>query len=86
MLKKVAEEDHEERIDSKRAYEFFLNLDEMFQAYEEKPLKRQYTKIVKLFDELRLSATHLQKMVDYIRIPFSRVKDIERKNYEIMCR
>jgi RNA polymerase primary sigma factor len=44
---KIAEEDHEERIDSKRAYEFFLNLDEMFKEYEIKPLKRQYKKIVK---------------------------------------
>lgn len=76
---KVAEDDHDEKIDTQRAYEFFVNLEKMFEEYQAKPTKKQYAKIVKEFECLRLSTSHLQKLVDYIRLPFSRVKEFERK-------
>lgn len=76
---KVAEDDHEEKIDTQRAYEFFTNLEKMFEEYQDKPNKKLYTKIVKEFDNLRLSTSHLQKLVDYIRLPYARVKEFERK-------
>ena len=76
---KVAEDDHEEKIDTQRAYEFFTNLEKMFEEYQDKPNKKLYSKIIKEFDNLRLSTSHLQKLVDYIRLPYARVKDFERK-------
>ena len=76
---KVAEDDHEEKIDTQRAYEFFTNLEKMFEEYQDKPNKKLYSKIVKEFDNLRLSTSHLQKLVDYIRLPYARVKEFERK-------
>ena len=76
---KIAEDDHEEKIDTQRAYEFFTNLEKMFEEYQEKPNKKLYSKIVKEFDNLRLSTSHLQKLVDYIRLPYARVKEFERK-------
>lgn len=76
---KVAENDHEEKIDTQRAYEFFTNLEKMFEEYQDKPNKKLYSKIVKEFDNLRLSTSHLQKLVDYIRLPYARVKEFERK-------
>ncbi|QIW10259.1 RNA polymerase sigma factor RpoD [Francisella sp. LA112445] len=76
---KVAEDDHDEKIDTQRAYEFFTNLEKMFEEYQEKPSKKLYNKIVKEFECLRLSTSHLQKLVDYIRLPYARVKDFERK-------
>ncbi|MBK2357340.1 RNA polymerase sigma factor RpoD [Francisella hispaniensis] len=76
---KIAEDDHEEKIDTQRAYEFFINLEKMFEEYQEKPNKKLYSKIVKEFDNLRLSTSHLQKLVDYIRLPYARVKEFERK-------
>ncbi|ALB01601.1 RNA polymerase sigma70 factor [Francisella persica ATCC VR-331] len=76
---KVAEDDHEEKIDTQRAYEFFTNLEKMFEEYQYKPNKKLYSKIVKEFDNLRLSTSHLQKLVDYIRLPYARVKEFERK-------
>lgn len=76
---KVAEDDHEEKIDTQRAYEFFTNLEKMFEEYQDKPNKKLYSKIVKKFDNLRLSTSHLQKLVDYIRLPYARVKEFERK-------
>ncbi|MFV9972997.1 MAG: RNA polymerase sigma factor RpoD [Francisella endosymbiont of Hyalomma asiaticum] len=76
---KVAEDDHEEKIDTQRAYEFFTNLEKMFEKYQDKPNKKLYSKIVKEFDNLRLSTSHLQKLVDYIRLPYARVKEFERK-------
>ncbi|MDE4992725.1 sigma-70 non-essential region-containing protein, partial [Francisella tularensis subsp. holarctica] len=36
-------------------------------------------KIVKEFDNLRLSTSHLQKFLDYNRLPYARVKEFERK-------
>lgn len=76
---KVAEDDHDEKIDTQRAYEFFTNLEKMFEEYQEKPTKKLYNKIVKEFECLRLSTSHLQKLVDYIRLPYARVKEFERK-------
>lgn len=76
---KVAEDDHDEKIDTQRAYEFFSNLETMFEEYQEKPTKKLYNKIVKEFECLRLSTSHLQKLVDYIRLPYARVKEFERK-------
>ncbi|AJI47786.1 RNA polymerase sigma factor RpoD [Francisella philomiragia] len=76
---KVAEDDHDEKIDTQRAYEFFVNLEKMFEEYQEKPNKKLYSKIVKEFECLRLSTSHLQKLVDYIRLPYARVKEFERK-------
>lgn len=76
---KVAEDDHEEKIDTQRAYEFFTNLEKMFEEYQNKPNKKLYSKIVKEFDNLRLSTSHLQKLVDYIKLPYARVKEFERK-------
>ena len=76
---KVAEDDHEEKIDTQRAYEFFTNLEKMFEEYQDKPNKKLYSKIIKEFDNLRLSTSHLQKLVDYIRLPYVRVKELERK-------
>lgn len=37
---KVAEDDHEEKIDTQRAYEFFTNLEKMFEEYQDKPNKK----------------------------------------------
>lgn len=76
---KVAEDDHDEKIDTQRAYDFFTNLEKMFEEYQEKPNKKLYSKIVKEFESLRLSTSHLQKLVDYIRLPYARVKEFERK-------
>ncbi|WP_150464608.1 RNA polymerase sigma factor RpoD [Francisella sp. XLW-1] len=76
---KVAEDDHDEKIDTQRAYNFFVNLEKMFEEYQEKPNKKLYNKIVKEFECLRLSTSHLQKLVDYIRLPYTRVKEFERK-------
>ncbi|MDE4963484.1 sigma-70 non-essential region-containing protein, partial [Francisella tularensis subsp. holarctica] len=76
---KVAEDDHEEKIDTQRAYELFTNLEKMFEEYQDKPNKKLYTKIVNEFDNLRLSTSHLQKLVDYIRLHYARVKEFERK-------
>ncbi|AFJ43430.1 RNA polymerase sigma factor RpoD [Francisella orientalis] len=76
---KVAEDDHDEKIDTQRAYNFFTNLEKMFEEYQEKPNKKLYSKIVKEFESLRLSTSHLQKLVDYIRLPYARVKEFERK-------
>ncbi|AIT08650.1 RNA polymerase sigma70 factor [Candidatus Francisella endociliophora] len=76
---KVAEDDHDEKIDTQRAYEFFVNLEKMFEEYQAKPTKKQYANIVKEFECLRLSTSHLQKLVDYIRLPYARVKEFERK-------
>ncbi|WP_150468243.1 RNA polymerase sigma factor RpoD [Francisella sp. SYW-9] len=76
---KVAEDDHDEKIDTQRAYEFFTNLEKIFEEYQEKPSKKLYNKIVKEFECLRLSTSHLQKLVDYIRLPYARVKEFERK-------
>ncbi|BCD90416.1 RNA polymerase sigma factor RpoD [Francisella halioticida] len=76
---KVAEDDHDEKIDTQRAYEFFTNLEKTFEEYQEKPTKKLYNKIVKEFECLRLSTSHLQKLVDYIRLPYARVKEFERK-------
>ena len=76
---KVTEDDHEEKIDTQRAYEFFTNLEKMFEEYGDKPNKKLYSKIINEFDNLRLSTSHLQKLVDYIRLPYARVKEFERK-------
>ncbi|AXA33512.1 MULTISPECIES: RNA polymerase sigma factor RpoD [Francisella] len=76
---KVAEDDHDEKIDTQRAYNFFIDLETQFDKYRKKPTKKLYTQIVKEFDCLRLSTTHLQKLVDYIKQPFVRVKEFERK-------
>ncbi|MED7788431.1 RNA polymerase sigma factor RpoD [Francisella sp. 19X1-34] len=76
---KVAEDDHDEKIDTQRAYEFFTNLEKLFDEYQEKPSKKLYNKIIKEFECLRLSTSHLQKLVDYIRLPYARVKEFERK-------
>ncbi|AJI52426.1 RNA polymerase sigma factor RpoD [Francisella philomiragia] len=76
---KVAEDDHDEKIDTQRAYDFFTNLEKMFEEYQEKSNKKLYSKIVKEFESLRLSTSHLQKLVDYIRLPYARVKEFERK-------
>ncbi|GAB4222963.1 MAG: RNA polymerase sigma factor RpoD [Francisella sp.] len=75
----MAEDDHDEKIDTQRAYDFFVNLEKMFEEYQEKPNKKLYSKIVKQFDGLRLSASHLQKMVDYIRLPYAKVRELEKK-------
>ncbi|KEI35872.1 RNA polymerase sigma factor RpoD [Allofrancisella frigidaquae] len=76
---KLAESDHEEKIDTQRAYEFFINLEKLYEQYQENPNKKLYTVIVKEFDNLRLSTSHLQKLVDYIRLPFVKVRELERK-------
>ncbi|QIV95974.1 RNA polymerase RpoD-like sigma 70 subunit [Allofrancisella inopinata] len=76
---KLAESDHEEKIDTQRAYEFFINLEKLYEQYQEKPNKKLYATIVKEFDNLRLSTSHLQKLVDYIRLPFVKVRELERK-------
>lgn len=76
---KVAEDDHDEKIDTQRAYNFFVDLEKQFEKYHKKPTKKLYAEIVKSFDCLRLSTIHLQKLVDYIRLPFARVKEFERK-------
>ncbi|AJC48943.1 RNA polymerase sigma factor RpoD [Allofrancisella guangzhouensis] len=76
---KLAESDHDEKIDTQRAYEFFTNLEKMYEQYQENQNKKLYTKIVQEFDNLRLSTSHLQKLVDYIRLPFARVRELERK-------
>ncbi|APC96817.1 RNA polymerase sigma factor RpoD [Francisella frigiditurris] len=76
----TAEDDHDEKIDTKRAYEFFTNLEDSFNEYESKKSgKTIYNKILKEFDSIRLSSSHLQKLVDYIRLPYSKVKEYERK-------
>ncbi|MFC4892732.1 RNA polymerase sigma factor RpoD [Pseudofrancisella aestuarii] len=76
----TAEDDHDEKIDTKRAYEFFTNLEDNFNEYESKKNgKAIYNKILKEFDNIRLSSSHLQKLVDYIRLPYSKVKEYERK-------
>lgn len=76
----TAEDDHDEKIDTKRAYEFFTNLEDYFNEYESKKNgKAIYNKILKEFDSIRLSSSHLQKLVDYIRLPYSKVKEYERK-------
>jgi len=76
-----AEDDAEEKIDTQRAYNFFVSLDEKFSVFESKPKpsKKLYAEIVKEFEILRLSSSHLQKLVDYIRMPYVKVKEIERK-------
>ena len=76
---KLAEEDHDEKIDSQRAYDFFINVEKMYEKFEAKPTKKAYAKIVEEFDCLRFSTLHLQKMVDYIKLPFARVKELERR-------
>ena len=76
---KVAEDDLDEKIDTQRAYDFFINLEKMFEQYQAKATKKLYAQIVKKFDCLRLSTSHLQKLVDFIKMPFTRVKELERK-------
>ncbi|MGQ4006194.1 RNA polymerase sigma factor RpoD [Francisellaceae bacterium CB300] len=76
---KVAEDDLDEKMDTQRAYDFFINLEKMFEQYQAKATKKLYTQIVKEFDCLRLSTSHLQKLVDFIKMPFARVKELERK-------
>ena len=76
---KVAEDDLDEKMDTQRAYDFFINLEKMFEQYQVKATKKLYTQIVKEFDCLRLSTSHLQKLVDFIKMPFARVKELERK-------
>ena len=76
---KVAEDDLDEKMDTQRAYDFFINLEKLFDQYQTKATKKLYAQIVKEFDCLRLSTSHLQKLVDFIKMPFSRVKELERK-------
>jgi RNA polymerase primary sigma factor len=76
---KVAEDDLDEKMDTQRAYDFFINLEKMFEQYQAKATKKLYAQIVKEFDCLRLSTSHLQKLVDFIKMPFTRVKELERK-------
>jgi len=76
---KVAEDDLDERMDTQRAYNFFINLEKLFDQYQAKATKKLYAQIVKEFDCLRLSTSHLQKLVDFIKMPFARVKELERK-------
>ena len=76
---KVAEDDLDEKMDTQRAYDFFINLEKMFEQYQAKASKKLYAQIVKEFDCLRLSTSHLQKLVDFIKMPFARVKELERK-------
>ncbi|MGQ4002316.1 RNA polymerase sigma factor RpoD [Francisellaceae bacterium CB299] len=76
---KVAEDDLDEKMDTQRAYDFFINLEKMFEQYQAKATKKLYAQIVKEFDCLRLSTSHLQKLVDFIKMPFARVKELERK-------
>ena len=76
---KVAEDDLDEKMDTQRAYDFFINLEKMFEQYQVKASKKLYAQIVKEFDCLRLSTSHLQKLVDFIKMPFARVKEFERK-------
>ena len=76
---KVAEDDLDEKMDTQRAYDFFINLEKLFEQYQTKATKKLYAQIVKEFDCLRLSTSHLQKLVDFIKMPFARVKELERK-------
>ena len=76
---KVAEDDLDEKMDTQRAYDFFINLEKMFEQYQIKASKSLYAKIVKEFNCLRLTTSHLQKLVDFIKVPFARVKELERK-------
>ncbi len=76
---KVAADDLDEKMDAQRAYDFFVNLEKMFDQYQTKATKKLYAQIVKEFNCLRLSTLHLQKLVDFIKMPFARVKELERK-------
>ena len=74
-----AEDDHDEKIDMDRAYNFFEDLDNSFEEFLKTGDKEIYNNIIAQFDKLRLSPSHLQKLVDYIKLPYVKVKDYERK-------